>query len=166
MSGRQGRRPKTLLSVLRHPMGRLFAHHGHHVRVWRVRRHAVLQRTAQGVYPFIHSVIERIVTTLFARLTGLIRCMCVCLYRLLFEAFGVCVCVCIGWLFLTCSWASVRRLANNIRTSLNGTRLIKRRPKILFSSKTGDRALVRCRKPADDVTASSGCYTTPERKGL
>lgn len=48
--GRQGRRPKTVLPFLRHPVGRVFAHYGHHVRVRRVRRYAVLQWTSQGVY--------------------------------------------------------------------------------------------------------------------
>lgn len=50
VSGRQGRGPETLLPVLRHSVGRILADHGHHVLVRRVRRHALLQRTSQGVY--------------------------------------------------------------------------------------------------------------------
>lgn len=46
--GRQGRRPEIVLPVLRRPVGRVVAHHGHNVLVRRVRRHAVLQRTSQG----------------------------------------------------------------------------------------------------------------------
>lgn len=57
MSERQGLGPEIVLPVLRHTMGRVFAYHGHNVRVRRVRRHAVLQRTSQGVY-IIYGEIE------------------------------------------------------------------------------------------------------------
>jgi len=43
MSGWQRRRPEAVLPILRHPVGRVIAHHGHHVRVRRIRSYAVLQ---------------------------------------------------------------------------------------------------------------------------
>lgn len=70
----------------------------------------------------------------------------VCSSRHLFEnTFGV---VCTVWLFLTCSWAASDSTSNVI-CSRNGARLIKRRPKILFSFENSNRALVR-RKLADE----------------